>query len=113
MTNEKAKYLVSACGLNIESGLHEQVLTRVINALDKQTEKTVVAKMELRDIDNGYERDVRYFCPNCGGFLCVQHHREVVDAWGGKRLSRNVEGVKGRYCHECGQLLDWEGGIVE
>lgn len=85
MTYTRTKHLIAAVGLNIEHPeLHEQALSCVNTALDKQIEAEPSA----------YEYKMNKFA-----YICKC----------GKEVSHGQ-----KYCDECGQALKWtDSGVTE
>lgn len=66
-----------------------------MEAVEKQTPKKIICEV-VDELGDEYEFE-HYICPNCKDVL---HQRY--------KKSKEPMRYKQKYCHECGQKLDWE-----
>ena len=89
---------VSKMGIGVTADTHE---LRTAIDICMAEDRMRITKPVVTDFREGAEaRSAIYRCPSCGRGLYVEYATDLAAEY-------TIKGMKGRYCHRCGQGLDW------
>lgn len=89
---------VSDSSIGVYADTHELRMAYdiVLAAGHMRTPKKVIA--EFQEIEGA--RSAKYRCPACRRGLYAEYATDIAAGY-------TTKGMKGRFCHRCGQELDW------